>query len=197
MLGGKAGIVNIHLGDAKDPFGPIDEAVRRSELKYTQFLPTHCNRNEYIFEDAKRYGKTGYIDIATSAWPYFPDEEIKPSTALRLLLKAGVPKEHITFSSDACGSLPVFDSEGRLVRLEKGLPSSNLRELRDAVLEEKIPLETALMVLTSNVASILKLPGKGFIRVGMDADLLFLNKGMEMVHLTAHGKWVVKNGSVI
>ena len=197
MLGGKAGIVNIHLGDAKDPFGPIDEAVRRSELKYTQFLPTHCNRNEYIFEDAKRYGKTGYIDITTSAWPYFPDEEIKPSTALRLLLKAGVPKEHITFSSDACGSLPVFDSEGRLVRLEKGLPSSNLRELRDAVLEEKIPLETALMVLTSNVASILKLPGKGFIRVGMDADLLFLNKGMEMVHLTAHGKWVVKNGSVI
>ncbi|MBE0673336.1 MAG: beta-aspartyl-peptidase [Bacteroidales bacterium] len=197
MLGGKAGIVNIHMGDARDPFRPIDEAVRNSELKYTQFLPTHCNRNNYIFEDAKRYGKSGYIDITTSAWPYFPDEEIKPSAALRLLLEAGVPVEHITFSSDACGSLPVFDNEGRLLRIERGLPSANLRELRDAVLEEKIPLETALMVLTSNVASILKLPGKGFITPGMDADFLFLDKGMEMVHLTANGQWVVKDGSVI
>lgn len=197
MLGGKAGIVNIHMGDARDPFRPIDEAVRNSELKYTQFLPTHCNRNNSIFEDAKRYGKSGYIDITTSAWPYFPDEEIKPSTALKLLLEAGVPAEHITFSSDACGSLPVFDSEGRLLRIERGLPSANLRELRDAVLEENIPLETALMVLTSNVASILKLPVKGVIAPGMDADFLFLNKELEIVHLTAHGKWVLKNGSVI
>ena len=98
MLGRKAGIVNIHLGDAKNPFSPIHDAVNKSELKYTQFLPTHCNRNSYIFEDSKAYGKAGYIDITTSAWPYFQDEEIKPSTALRLLLEAGVPeRSHYLF----------------------------------------------------------------------------------------------------
>jgi beta-aspartyl-dipeptidase (metallo-type) len=197
MLGKKAGLVNIHLGDAKNPFSPLHEVVKHSELKYTQFLPTHCNRNSYIFEDSKIYGKAGYVDITTSSWPYFQDEEIKPSTALKLLLEAGVPGNHITFSSDSCGSLPGFDEQGRLVKLEMGLPSANLRELADAVIKEKLPLETSLKVLTSNVASILKLSGKGFISPGMDADLLFLDSGMHIVHLLAMGKWAVKSGEVV
>jgi len=197
MLGRKAGIVNIHMGDAMNPFKPIDEAIKKSELKYTQFLPTHCNRNSYIFEDSKVYGKKGYLDITTSAWPYFPDEEIKPSSAFRLLLEAGVPDSNITFSSDACGSLPGFDENGQLVKLEMGLPSANIRELADCVINEKIPLEISLKVLTSNVAAILKLQGKGYIAAGMDADLLFLTEGMEMTHLMAMGKWAVKDGNVV
>jgi len=197
MLGKKAGMVNIHLGDARNPFSPLHEVVKHSELKYTQFLPTHCNRNDYIFEDSKIYGKTGYVDITTSSWPYFQDEEIKPSTGLRLLLEAGVPSGHITFSSDSCGSLPGFDAQGRLVKLEMGLPSANLKELADSVLKENISLETSLKVLTSNVATILKLSGKGFIAPGMDADLLFLDSGIKMTHLLAMGKWVVKDGVVI
>jgi beta-aspartyl-dipeptidase (metallo-type) len=197
MLGKKAGMVNIHLGDAKNPFLPLHEVVKHSELKYTQFLPTHCNRNDYIFEDSKNYGKTGYVDITTSSWPYFQDEEIKPSTALKILLQSGVPSGNITFSSDSCGSLPGFDEQGRLVKLEMGLPSANLKELTDCVLKENIPLETSLKVLTSNVASILKLSNKGFISPGMDADLLFLDSGMQMLHLLAMGKWVVKDGVII
>lgn len=197
MLGKKAGMVNIHLGDAKNPFSPIHEVIKHSELKYNQFLPTHCNRNDYIFEDSKIYAKAGYVDITTSSWPYFQDEEIKPSTALKTLLEASVPSGHITFSSDSCGSLPGFDEQGRLVKLEMGLPSANLRELADAVIIEKIPLETTLKVLTSNVASILKLSGKGFISPGMDADLLFLDSGLQMVHLIAMGKWAVKDGAIV
>lgn len=197
MLGKKGGIVNIHLGDARDPFKPIHDAVAASELRYTQFLPTHCNRNDYIIEDAKIYGKKGYVDITTSSWPYFPDEEIKPSVALKILLEAGVPSDHITFSSDACGSLPGFDENGQLVKLETGLPSSNLREMGDAVREERISPETAIKVLTSNVATILKLPGKGFIMPGMDADILLLDREMRMVHLISMGEWVVRDGKVI
>jgi len=197
MLGKKAGMVNIHLGDAKNPFLPLHEVVKHSELKYTQFLPTHCNRNDYIFEDSKTYAKAGYVDITTSSWQYYQDEEIKPSMALKLLLAAGVPADHITFSSDSCGSLPGFDEQGRLVKLEMGVPSANLKELADCVLKENIPLEISLKVLTSNVASILKLSGKGFISTGMDADLLFLDQEMKMNHLLAMGKWAVKDGVVI
>jgi len=197
MLGKKAGIVNIHMGDARNPFNPLYEAVAKSMLKLTQFLPTHCNRNDYIFEDTKKYGREGFIDITTSSWPFFKDEEIKPSTALKLLLESGVPVTNITFSSDSCGSLPGFDENGRLVKLEMGLPSSNLKELSDAVISESIPLDIALKVLTSNVATILKLPGKGLIAEGMDADILFLNQGMEIVHLIAMGKWAVKDGAVL
>jgi beta-aspartyl-dipeptidase (metallo-type) len=197
MLGGKAGIINIHMGDARDPFQPIHDCVGKSELKYTQFLPTHCNRNDYIFEDAKEYGKKGYVDITTSSFPYFPDDEVKPSKALKLLLEAGVPIEHITFTSDACGSLPDFDENGNLRKLDMGLPSSNLRELKDAIVEENIPIETALKVLTSNVADILKLKYKGRLAVGKDADLLLLSQDFEIVHLIAMGKMMIREGLLL
>jgi len=188
MIGGKAGIVNVHMGDARDPFRPLHEVVASTMMGYRQFVPTHCNRNPYIFEDAKEYGKKGYLDITASSYPYDKDVEIKPSVALKHLLEAGVPAGHITFTSDGCGSLPNFDSEGRLVSIDMGLPSSILREIKEAVLEDNIPLETALKVATSNPAEILKLKGKGFIREGFDADLLLLDEGFNIIHLMAMGR---------
>ena len=196
MIGGKAGIVNMHMGDAQDPFRPIHEVVASTELGYKQFLPTHCNRNSYIFEDAKEYGKKGYVDITTSSYPYYADEEIKPSVALKELLISGVPLGHITFTSDGCGSLPGFDPEtGKLIKIEMGLPSSILRELKEAVLVDGIPLEQALHVATSNPADILKLPGKGHIQEGFDADILILDTQFNIVHLMAMGKMMNLNQS--
>ena len=188
MIGGKAGIINMHMGDARDPFRPLHDIVANSEMGYRQFIPTHCNRNDYIFEDAKEYGKKGYVDITTSSYPYYKDEEIKPSVALKLLLESGVPLKHITFTSDACGSLPGFDPEtGKLIKIEMGLPDSILREIKEAVLEDGIPLEQALQVATSNPADILKLTGKGYIKEGFDADILILDPAFNIVHLLANG----------
>ena len=189
MIGGKAGIINMHMGDAKDPFRPLHDIVAISEFSYKQFIPTHCNRNDYIFEDAKEYGKIGYVDITTSSYPYYMDEEIKPSKALKQLLESGVPLNHITFTSDGCGSLPGFDPEtGNLIKMEMGLPSSILREINEAVLEDGISLEQALQVATSNPADILKLPGKGYIKEGFDADILILDSSFKIIHLLANGK---------
>ena len=188
MISGKAGIVNVHMGDAKDPFRPIHDVVAGTEMGYRQFVPTHCNRNPYIFEDAKEYGKKGFVDITASSYPYDPDVEIKPSRALKQLLEAGVPADHITFTSDGCGSLPTFDSEGRLVKIDMGLPSSIIREIKEAVLDDKIPLATALKVATSSPADILKLKTKGYAREGFDADLLFIDEGFNIIHVMAMGK---------
>ena len=191
MIGGKAGIINMHMGDARDPFRPLHDVVANSEMGYKQFIPTHCNRNDYIFEDAKEYGKKGYVDITTSSYPYYKDEEIKPSVALKQLLESAVPIRHITFTSDACGSLPGFDPEtGKLIRMEMGLPDSILREIKEAVTEDGIPLEIALQVATSNPADILKLTGKGYIKEGFDADILLLDAAYNIVHLMANGKMV-------
>ncbi len=191
MIGGKAGIINMHMGDARDPFRPLHDIVANSEMGYKQFVPTHCNRNDYIFEDAKEYGKNGYVDITTSSYPYYMDEEIKPSVALKQLLESGVPIKHITFTSDACGSLPGFDPEtGKLIKIEMGLPDSILREIKEAVTEDGIPLEIALQVATSNPADILKLSGKGYIKEEFDADILILDADFKIVHLMANGKMV-------
>ncbi|MDZ7775388.1 MAG: beta-aspartyl-peptidase [Bacteroidales bacterium] len=120
MLGGKAGIVNIHMGDAENPFRPLHEIVENSEIQYKQFLPTHCNRNPHIFKDALEYGKKGYIDLTSSSYPYFPDIEVKPSEAIARILQSEVPLSHLTMTSDGLGSLPHFDDQGNLVKLENG-----------------------------------------------------------------------------
>lgn len=197
MLGGKAGIVNIHLGDAKNPFQPLYDACEKSMLKLTQFIPTHCNRNDYTLEDAKEYGKKGgFVDITTSSYPYFYEYEVKPSKCINELLNAGVPLENITFTSDACGSLPGFDEKGNLVKLEMGLPSANFRELMDAVNQENVPLEKALKVITSNPADILKLKNKGRIATGKDADMVLL-KGNDIYHVIAMGIFMMKEQKIL
>ncbi len=193
MLGGKGGIVNFHMGDAKNPFQILHDVVSRSELKYTQFLPTHCNRNDYIFEDTKTYGKTGYVDITASSWPFFPEYETKPSKAIVQLLAAGVPLEHITMTSDGCGSLPDFDEQGNLVKLEMGKPKSVLDELRDTVLEEKLGLDQAVQVVSTNPARVFKLPGKGVVAPGADADLLLLDGEFRVHHMVARGAMMVRD----
>ncbi len=197
MLGGKAGIVNFHMGDAKDPFRILYDIVEQSELKLTQFLPTHCNRNNYIFEDAKQYGKNGYVDLTTSSYPYFPEYEIKPSEAVPQLIDAGVSPANITLSSDGCGSLPGFDEEGKLVRLETGQPKSVFDEVRDLIRDGRIPMEQALAVATSNPARILKLTRKGEISVGMDADMVLLDSRYNIVHVIANGCLMMKDGQLI
>ncbi|NSW44441.1 MAG: beta-aspartyl-peptidase [Bacteroidales bacterium] len=199
MLGSKAGIVNIHLGDQQEPFQPMYEVIERSHgmLKLTQFFPTHCNRNDYTLESAKEFAKRGgYIDITTSSYPYFPEYEVKPSKCIPMLLEAGIPIEKITFTSDACGSLPGFDENGNLIKLEMGLPSANFRELMDAVNQEGVPLEIALKVLTSNPADILKLHQKGRIAVGKDADLVFIDN-QRIYHVMAMGKFMMKDAQIL
>lgn len=197
MLGGKAGIVNLHMGDAKNPFQPIVDAVNSSELNFKQFLPTHCNRNDYIFEDAKEYGKKGFVDITASSYPYYPEYEIKPSKAIVQLIEAGVPIEHITMTSDACGSLPDFDEKGNLVKLEMGLPKSIFTEMIDSVVQENLPLQDALKVVTSNVADALKLKSKGRIAEGGDADLVLLDDNYNIAFVIALGKFFMKKGKII
>jgi len=197
MLGGKAGILNIHMGDAKNPFQPLYDLEANSELKLTQFLPTHCNRNHYIYEDAKTFGKKGYVDLTTSSYPYFPDLEIKASKAVRGFIEAGVPEEHITMTSDAFGSLPDFDEHGNLVKLEMGLLTSLFSEWKDCILKEGISIETALKTITSNPARILKLHQKGQIQVSKDADLLILEENLELNDVMALGAWMMREKEIL
>jgi beta-aspartyl-dipeptidase (metallo-type) len=193
MLGGKAGIANIHMGDAKNPFQPIYDAVAKSELKLTQFFPTHCNRNPYIFEDAKSYGRKGYVDLTASSYPYDPENETKPSKAILELVNSGVPLEHITLTSDGNGSLPMFDKEGRLISIDMGLPKSIFSEMVDTVVLENFPLEKALKVVSSNVARILKLTNKGSLEIGKDADLVILDKDYRISDVIARGRLMTRN----
>lgn len=178
MLSGKAGIVNIHVGDSDDHLRLIEQVVETTDIPFRQFYPTHINRNEHLFKAGIEFAKKGgYVDFTTSTIPTFLEEgEVKCSTGLKRMLDAGVDSAQITFTSDAQGSLPHFNENGELIGLQIGKMSSLFNEVKDAVLQDGIALDVALKVITENPANILKLTSKGKIAEGKDADIVLLKK---------------------
>ncbi len=200
ILSGKAGIVNIHMGDGDRQLDGLVDIIRNTEIPATQFLPTHINRSIQLMKKGIEYGKMGgLIDLTTSSDPDFLEEdEVKASTGLKMAIEAGVPIEQITFSSDGQGSMPIFDKQRELVGLGVGKVSSLYREIQDAVLVEGISLEDALKVATSNPARILKLKNKGTIAAKKDADLVLVDKeSLAIDTVIAMGKVMVQRGEVI
>ncbi|MEA4964102.1 beta-aspartyl-peptidase [Lutispora sp.] len=179
ILAGKAGIINIHVGDGKGMISILKDIVESTEIPYSQFLPTHMNRNCRLFEEAIKYAKSGgNVDFTTSSDPLFWEGgEIKASEGLKKCFESGVPEERITLSSDGQGSLPMFNEKKEYIGLGVGKVTSLYSEVRDAVMLENVPLDKALKTITSNPASILKLKGKGKIQAGYDADLVLLDEG--------------------
>jgi beta-aspartyl-dipeptidase (metallo-type) len=200
MLSGKAGVVNIHLGDSKSMLSLIEEVIATTDLPVSQFYPTHINRNSYVFEAGIEYARRGgYVDFTTSTTKQFIENgEVKSSTGLRRMLDADVPIEQITFTSDAQGSLPAFNERGEFTGLRIGKVNSLYEEVKEAVLNEGIPLETALQTITSNPARVLKLREKGVLSEGRHADLVLLNKeDLNIDSVIALGQIMVQNGKAV
>ncbi|KGX90595.1 beta-aspartyl-peptidase [Pontibacillus marinus] len=200
MLSGKSGIVNVHVGDSPDKLQLIDQVIEQTDIPITQFYPTHINRNRKLFEKGIEYAKRGgYVDFTTSTIPTFIEEgEVKSAKALRLMLEAGVPIEQITFTSDAQGSLPDFDHNGRLIGLKVGRVRSLYEAFIEAIHEEEIDITDALKTITRNPASILGLNNKGEIKEGYDADLILLDQQDLSIHtVISSGQMMVKDGEAI
>ena len=68
-----------------------------------------------------------------------------------------------------------------------------LREL----LARGIALQDALPAFTSNVAGLLRLPGKGRIAVGADADLVALDASGAVTDVFAGGRPHLRDGAVL
>jgi beta-aspartyl-dipeptidase (metallo-type) len=200
LLSGKAGIVNIHVGDSYDHLKIIEKVVAETDIPIRQFYPTHINRNPHLFEQGIKFAKRGgYVDFTTSTIPKFLEEgEVKCSIALKSMLDQGVDISQITFTSDGQASLPDFNEFGELVGLKIGKVSTLYQEVYDAIMSEGIPPEIALRVITQNPASILKLSQKGMVKEGKDADLVLLNKADFTIDtVIALGKVMVENGTAI
>lgn len=199
ILSGKAGIVNLHLGDGKGMIDYLFDIVQNTEIPLTQFLPTHMNRNPYLFEEAIRFAKAGgHVDFTTSSVPSFWNEgEVRASKALKKCLEAGVSIEHITFTSDGQGSLPMFDENKQFTGLQVGKVTSLFEEVKQAVLSENVQFEDAIKVITANPAEILKLKGKGRIEKAYDADVVLLDeKDLSIDTVIAKGRIMIEEGQL-
>ena len=199
MLSGKAGIVNVHLGDSERRLDLIRRVIHETEIPASQFLPTHVNRNEALFEECLDFAaEGGTIDFTGNEdidyWETICDE-VRVCRGIRRLLEKGISSDRFTISSDGQGSMPVFNAQGEYQGIGIGKASCLLKEVRECVQKEDIPLETAIKGITCNPASILKLDRKGRIKEGFDADICLLEEGtLKLNTVIAKGQVMVKDG---
>lgn len=199
MLSGKAGVVDMHMGDSKVGMKILYEITENGEIPKTQFIPTHVNRNAGLFAESIEWAKTGGImDVTSGVSPASGSAKaIKPSTAVKKALDAGVPLSQITMSSDGNGSMPIFDAAGNTIGVGVASQSSMLEEIRDMVKVEGIETADAVQVVTLNVAKVLKLSAKGQVAAGLDADFTVVDNDFKLSHVWARGQHMVENGKAI
>ena len=199
MLSGKAGIVNVHLGDSPRKLDLIWRVIRETEIPASQFLPTHVNRNAALFEECLDFAREGgTIDFTGNEdidyWETICDE-VRVCKGIRRLLDLGIPSDRFTISSDGQGSLPIFNEKGEYQGIGIGKASCLLKEIRECVQKEDIPLEIAIKGITSNPAAILKLKNKGHIKEGFDGDICLLTRDtLELKTVIAKGRVMVSDG---
>lgn len=200
MLSGKAGVVNMHLGDGEDGLKMLYEITKNGEIPKTQIIPTHVNRNKRLFKEAIEWAKQGGImDVTSSVSPETgSSHSVKSSEAVKQALEAGVNIENITMSSDGNGSMPIFDEAGNNIGVGVASQISILNEFRDMVQKENIAITDAIKIITSNIAKFTKLyPRKGCLANNSDADILVLDKDLQLQHVWARGTHMVENGKPI
>jgi beta-aspartyl-dipeptidase (metallo-type) len=196
MLSGKCGILHMHVGDAKKGLQPVFAIHEYSEIPFENILPTHVNRNRNLLGQAIEYLKLGgYVDITTGIKPE-GDDAVYPGEAYKSMLDGGISPYNITMSSDSGGSMPLFDSSGKLTKLTIGMPSTDLETLKDCV-NRGISLDQALIPLTESPAKLLKLKNKGCIKENYDADIILLDKDYKIHTVIAKGKVMVKKYDAI
>jgi beta-aspartyl-dipeptidase (metallo-type) len=201
VLAGKAGVVHIHMGGEKLGLSYLFDIIRNTEIPIEQFAPTHLNKkDEELFRQVVEFGKIGgYIDLTTSAsGEEKSSKHIKPGKAIKRLLKNGVSIEKITISSDGNGSIPKFNEKKEFVGMRIASVSSLHEEFINMVKEEKISIEEAIHVTSTNIAKHLKLDKKGEIRAGKDADIIALDKDtLKIKYVIAQGKILMEDEEVV
>ncbi len=197
MLSGKSGVVNIHLGSGESGFDFIEEAISKSEIPRSQFLPTHVNRNENILEKGLEFAQNGgRIDFTTSNGGVEPKAGLKSNDLLLAAREQEVDFDLISFSSDGQGSLPDFNKNGELVGLKVGKVTSLYDKFKKVLQAGDFGLGEIIPLITSNPAKALGLKNKGEIVPGFDADLVVVDKDNYSIDkVFAKGKLMVDGGN--
>ena len=196
MLSGKAGITHLHMGDGERGLDLVRQCLERSEIPPRAFHPTHVNRRRALFDEALDLVRNGCaIDVTAFPANDTTEDEVSAADAFDSYQQAGLPPESLTISSDAGGSLPVFDDDGRTTALEVAEPATLVTVLQE-LLRRGHPLEAVLPPLSSNIADLFRLQGKGKLEVGADADLVVFGEDGSVQSVMARGRWHVRRGEL-
>ena len=198
MLGGKAGVLHLHLGDGKRRLELLFRLVRETEIPASQVVPTHMTRNAQLFEQGLEWAAAGgSIDVTAGPDPAPDDPDVSLEDAIAGFKGMGLPFTRMMASSDSNGSMPVFDEGGRLARLTIATERDLFRKFTDILRREILPVETAVRVFSTNAADFYKLGKKGRIEAGRDADLIILDAGLGLSDVFARGRRMIAGGRIL
>ena len=160
LIAGKQANLTIHMGDEKQALEPVFNALEKADIPISLFQPTHCTRNPYLFEQAKKFADLGgTIDLTC-------DGNGKTLSYIQQIKNT----DKVTISSDAQGSWSTYNEDGSVKEI--GItPISNLKN-EFILLKNELGYEKALPFFTQNVANVLGFKNKGQIKEGFDCDLV-------------------------
>ncbi|MCJ7680294.1 MAG: beta-aspartyl-peptidase [Candidatus Aminicenantes bacterium] len=197
MLGGKAGILHCHMGSGSRKMEYFYRLLAETEIPVTQLIPTHTNRNQDLLEDAVSFMRSGgYADLTAELDPADEEDQVSVASSIRFLRSRDIPLTQITISSDSNGSLPVFDAKGNLTGLAIATEKSLLSNFRHLVHTGVLPIEEALLPFCTNAAEFYHLKGKGKLAAGFDADLICLDRGLNLVNSMIRGQIMLREGDL-
>lgn len=201
LVADKPGIITVHTGIKSEALDLIFEVIEKFEVRPSMFVPTHINRNdEKLSAQVLALAEKGCTVDATCNMDSPPADSPKMSAAdFACMARDNGFLGQVTFSSDAGGSLPIWNADrSRITGMGVGTPASLLCELERLVNRKGLPFEEALMPLTSTPARLYGLGGrKGALRVGADADILVLDPDEFAIRdVIAKGAVAVRDGKV-
>jgi beta-aspartyl-dipeptidase (metallo-type) len=172
LLSHKAGVTHFHVGDRPERLSLLRTLLEEYHAPPQSLYPTHVGRNEALLAEAVELTRAGVsvnLDVVENDLP----------ERLRFYLDRGGDPGRLTVSTDAS-----LTSPGHLHE-----------QVAACVSQHGIPLERVLPLVTTNTARVLKLPGKGRLAEGADADVLVLEAGsLDLVEVIAGGKRFVRDG---
>lgn len=176
-LSGKAGISHFHIGPGERRMKCLFELLEcdKYPVEAEWLYPTHIERSPALMREAITLAKRGsHVDIDV--------QEGDLSKWIAFYIEHGGDLKKLTVSSDA----------------SKMGPDTLFEQIRNCARGHRLPLAKLIALVTSNTAEILGLERKGRLEVGRDGDILVLDKEeFDLAHVLAHGKAMVRDGSVV
>jgi beta-aspartyl-dipeptidase (metallo-type) len=200
LLSKKAGIVHLHLGEGPEGIKPLMEIAKTTEIPIKQFMPTHINRISHLVDQSMEFIRMGgFVDLTADFYKTQEKPEcMSIGDTLKLYIENDIPLDHVCASSDANGSIPVFDENEKLISIDVGYASALFRDIRSAIQDGIVTLEQGLSLITQNPAKALKLyPRKGTLKEKSDADIVLLDSDLRIHTVIAKGQIMVKNFEII
>ena len=200
LVSGKRGYTHFHMGVGRRRLDMLADIIRETEIPPYLIIPTHVNRDEELFVQAMELAKMGaVIDITSGIAPEGGfGGAVKPSDAVVRCLENGVKIQNVTMSSDANGSMAVYDADGRFAGLCVTTVETMHKEFRDLARTKGVTLETALRPVTSSPAAAIGMyPRKGCVEEGSDADLIIMDKDLSILKVFAMGRLAADEGGAL